>query len=151
MFGFSWTFGINLQPTTSMFFRNFHHFEIPESPESRRIMFIYTVYRARLFHLIRIIKNAWKYTKNIRKIYYFKVISSNLRKKSLLKLILWFSQNMIFNQKNWNHSLIFWAISNIFFLFERSQREETFHQTLFFKSNPGLSKVEFTVARTPFF
>ena len=69
MFGFSWTFGINLQPTTSMFFRNFHHFEIPESPESRRIMFIYTVYRARLFHLIRIIKNRVKihekYTENI--------------------------------------------------------------------------------------
>ena len=58
---------------------------------------------------------------------------------------------MVLRQKKRNNSDQVHAITNIFFLFWRSQWEETFHRPLFWKSIPRLRKVKFTVAEPPNF
>ena len=57
------------------------------------------------------------------KIYHFNTIFLDLNEKnSFLKLLLRFSQNVVFSQKNWNSSLISRAIPNIFFYLKVSVR-----------------------------
>ena len=61
-----------------------------------------------------------------------------------------FSQNMVFNQKNGNNFDSARPKINIFFLFWRSRKDETFYQPVFWNSRPGLRKVKFTIVGSPF-